>query len=554
MQGSIDVVRPDGLIEGWCWNEASPESRVSITVLIDGIEVGSCLAAQYREDLRQAKIGDGFCAFSFVTQSLPRTDKRTQTYTLIETESRVPIGSPLVVHNKEAISLDNRLIELETRNRLLTARLEEFAQREAQTSSSELFAVVGEFFTRLSKDMQQGEPLSIHRRLGDIVDTTTKAHRPIVLPVPEHPSMTILVQASTSLAQLHACLTSLQRAGVGSIASVVVIDSGQSHDVVLAPSVVRGIRYMRTVTDLTVEWADAKRAAGTDLVMMLSGTAIVSEDFLRDIVDAFSNNHNAGAIGGHALTPWAAACGGGLCMVDGALKDCVKAGHPEAKAELTGTYPAHALSYQAVAFRAAAVQKVGSLDAAFGDDLGAAVIDLCLRLRQSGWSVLAQPTATLELQSGFGEDAWMPRGLEGVSRAADLLRARWFDSPLPSPPLFIRHAAVLGVPGLFRDELVAVRRLREWGYSVEYVGPQHMAEEDERELRRAGVCITASEVVGATLRSCGATIIYAAASSAVLNSIPEGSRVVIGHMALNQAHESAEDFADDPPARQVAGL
>jgi len=64
------------------------------------------------------------------------------------------------------------------------------------------------------------------------------------------------------------------------------------------------------------------------------------------------------------------------------------------------------------------------------------------------------------------------------------------------------------------------------------------------------------------LRACGAMVVYAAASSAVLNLIPEGSRVVIGHMALKQSHAAkgslpshhADDFADDSRTRQVAGL
>lgn len=563
MQGRIDVVRPDGLIEGWCWDEESPESRLSVTVLIDGIEAGSGLAALYREDLRLAKIGDGCHAFSFVTQSLPSSDKRTQNYTLVETNSRRPFGTPLVVHNKEAVSLDNRLIELETRNRLLAARLDELTQQDARTASSEMFAVVGDFFARLADDMRRGEPLGVDRRLGEIAQTAAKRLGLLTFPRPERPTMTILVDACTTLAQTHACLASLLRSGAGAVANIVVIDAGQSQDVVLLPSLVQGIRYLHTVAGITAEWAAAESADQTEWILMLSGAAVVSDNLLEEIAAAFIANSGAAAVGAHAVRSGVQVSGGGLLLVDGTLKDCAQTGHSERRTNLNIVYPAHALSSQAVAFRRSAMRAVGGLDCAFEDDLGAAVIDLCFRLRQQGWSVLASPSATVELQPAFGEQCWISRGISGNSQAAELLRTRWFDVLASHRPLYSGHATVVAVQGEFKNELRAVRLLREWGYSVEYLAEVAVPEDDAKDLRHAGVVLTLTSDSQSALSAGGATLVYAAASTSQLDSRPEGSLAVVGLTALEQLRAvpnqsvvmiDADNVLDELRVRQVAGL
>jgi len=563
MQGRIDVVRPDGLIEGWCWNDESPESRLNVTVLIDGIEAGSAVAAIYREDLRLAKIGDGCHAFSFVTQILPSSDKRTQNYTLIESESRRPFGAPLVVHNKEAISLDNRLLELETRNRLLTARLDELAEHDARTSSSELFSVVGEFFARLAKDIQHGEPLGIDRRLGEMAHAASQSLGLLVFPIPERPTMTILLQARTSLAQTHACLSALLRAGAGAVANIIVIDEAQAQDAVLLPSLVRGIRYVHTVAALTSEWAAAESTDQAEYILMLSGDALVSEHFLREILAALGANGKAAAMGAHAVRPGMRSTAGGLILNEGTLEDCATAGHPERHADLGAAYPAHAVSYQAAAFRRSAWRAVGGLDRAFEDDLGAAVIDLCFRLRQEGWSVLTDPLATVELQPSFGEENWISRGVGGNSHASELLRTRWFDVLVSHPPLYAGHAAVVGIPGEFKNELTAARKLREWGYSVQYLSAAGLHREEANDLRRAGVLATVANDIGKALASSGATLVYTEDASAALDFVPHGSQLLVGLSALEHSRAAssgtgltsgAGSSVNDLHMRQVAGL
>ncbi|OAQ19870.1 glycosyltransferase [Thermosulfurimonas dismutans] len=62
IQGHFD--RVDGLyVHGWAFNPENPEERVEVVVLVDGKPVAEGVADQFREDLKEAGIGDGGYAF-----------------------------------------------------------------------------------------------------------------------------------------------------------------------------------------------------------------------------------------------------------------------------------------------------------------------------------------------------------------------------------------------------------------------------------------------------------------------------------------------------------
>lgn len=56
--GNLDKVE-GSVVYGWAFNEQNPEERVEVTVLIDGSIVAEGIADVFREDLKQAGIGDG---------------------------------------------------------------------------------------------------------------------------------------------------------------------------------------------------------------------------------------------------------------------------------------------------------------------------------------------------------------------------------------------------------------------------------------------------------------------------------------------------------------
>src|SRR5208283_391994 len=65
--GAVDVCR-EGCVEGWAWDKKTPDLALLVSILRDGIPIGTIVAEDYREDLAAAGIGNGKHAFRF---SLP---------------------------------------------------------------------------------------------------------------------------------------------------------------------------------------------------------------------------------------------------------------------------------------------------------------------------------------------------------------------------------------------------------------------------------------------------------------------------------------------------
>ncbi len=63
--GFVECVDADGLIKGWAQDAANPHLPVLLEILLDGKQLGTVLACDYRDDLQRAGIGNGHAAFSF---------------------------------------------------------------------------------------------------------------------------------------------------------------------------------------------------------------------------------------------------------------------------------------------------------------------------------------------------------------------------------------------------------------------------------------------------------------------------------------------------------
>lgn len=62
-------------ISGWSWDKNRPGHRVQLDIYIDDAKLATITADQFREDLRQAGIGDGRCCFSLPTPPSLRDGK-----------------------------------------------------------------------------------------------------------------------------------------------------------------------------------------------------------------------------------------------------------------------------------------------------------------------------------------------------------------------------------------------------------------------------------------------------------------------------------------------
>jgi len=491
MAGSIDLVTVEGIIEGWCWNESRPNDRVTVIIAVDGKEAARTVAADFREDLKPAGIGDGCHAFRQVLPFGLLEGSRSHRVTIVDAATGIQVGEAYEYKAPLAVPFDDRLSALEARAALLEGRVKELPGTQiSEVAAAELFAVVGAFFERLSRDIANGKPVKTERLLGDSIQALIRSHPQIIFPPSQYPTISIVVEATQPFGQLYACLEAVKRATRRVNARITVLDTGAFDDVALLPSVARGIRYVRTNNDLVSEWIEAERDENSPFLMFLNSQGVLDDNFIDSLMEWFDSHPRTGAIGGCDTNFDGTLVHGGLCLFDDSLEDCAKSGHSDNRVDMTTFHPVHALSYQAAVVRRTAFQAAGGLDPIFGDDLGSAVIDLCFRLREAHWTVGIEPRARVGLPARSSQ-TWVPGALSTKSPAGDLLHQRWLKpSTTQNLPLFAGLAAIIAQPGEFRDEIDAVRYLREADFLVAYIsGQASVNARDVKILRDAGATI-----------------------------------------------------------------
>lgn len=67
--------RDEAFVEGWVTNTDALHAKVVVEIMLRGQVIGRCVANQFRQDLKDASLGDGTCAFSFQTPAfIPKSE------------------------------------------------------------------------------------------------------------------------------------------------------------------------------------------------------------------------------------------------------------------------------------------------------------------------------------------------------------------------------------------------------------------------------------------------------------------------------------------------
>jgi|GEM_PF-4547503 len=81
--GCLDSIE-HGIVRGWSFDDATGQSS-PVSIVIDGYDVGSITGNEYRRDLAEAGLGDGYCGFRFV---LPKLTSLPTIVRVISTDGR----------------------------------------------------------------------------------------------------------------------------------------------------------------------------------------------------------------------------------------------------------------------------------------------------------------------------------------------------------------------------------------------------------------------------------------------------------------------------------
>ncbi len=490
LSGHLDRVSRDGWVSGWCWYPDQPHLHVDLIVLVDEERVGTIRANAFRADLQQAGIGDGTHGFAFALPFAVLSDKATLRVAVQEAGTGRNLADPVTVRLGRMAAAEERIVDLERQVRLLRGQLDEMIHqaglRDQDRAARELFATVATFFADLAnggsgRDVAGFGQAGLAATLDDIV-----AHyAPIELAQPERLAATIVIAATAEFDAIHRCLAALRDAGIDRAAEIVLLDDGRhGGTAALLPTIVRNLRYVRLhdakgLIDGRNEIALGSRAP---LVAFLAPQARVLAGWLDEIEATFAREPEAGAVGGRL------ARGDGLLQHafllagdDGSLRD------PNHLAPLDAAghgfmRRADALGGQAFAVRREALLGVGGFSALF-DAFGHATADLCVRLRQAGWSVLYQPLATASWPAQGGPDTdGAPPELAMLDEDTQRLHARLREAGWPvasQRARFVGHALVIDddLPRLDRDAgsisaFEQMKLLRRLGWHVTFC-PAH---------------------------------------------------------------------------------
>ncbi len=425
LRAYLDRVGEEGLVSGWCWDPARPERRVRLEVRVDGEPVGTALADGFRGDLRDAGIGDGAHAFSFLLPWEVVASRSLAQVGVADADTGAALHASAVFRRQAVLPVEERLREVERQLRLLAARLgdaEARAHRE-QAVTRGLLATVGAFFTRLAETPPDAAPFALVPSLAGLLEDTAATLAPFSLDVAAEPAVTLCVDAAGSVAQIHACLHALHRAGLDAAAEVVLIDDGGTEAACLLPSLVQNLRFWRLLPGQSLAEARSRAvlAAGRPYAAFLSAGAGATPDWLAQALDTFARRPDCAVLGAKLVRPDGTIQAAGLLPDDrGRLADFAQAEH-EFAPHCDRLAPVAAVREFAALVRGDVFAALGGFDPGFAD-AGAAFVDLCFRCWESGRTVLYQPAAVLGWHDAGGRiEAARPLD----PGAAQLLAERW---------------------------------------------------------------------------------------------------------------------------------
>jgi hypothetical protein len=513
VQAHLEQVQEEGLISGWCWDAAAPERRVKLIVLVDGEPVGTTTADMFREDLAVAGMGDGSHAFSYLLPWTVVSKKSICHIRLADEASNQLIGGSIAFSRTAVLPVEDRLADLESHVRRLTAQLETVRRRAEQDTAmiSGVLATIGAFFTRLAEAPLGAASLAVVPSLADLLETTRTQLEPFSMAVAEAPIITICVEAFGPLDCLYNCLHAIHFSGADAHAEIVVIDDGRSDAASLLPTLVQNLRYWRLQPGQSI--IDARNlvalTADRTFAAFLSAAVIVRPDWLSEVRATFERMPSCAVIGAKVVkTDGTIEASGLLPNKLGFLSDFGYAEH-ELTPRLNKLVPVAAVPDTAIVVRGSAFTRFGGLDAAFRDPRFA-MIEFCIRCWDAGFSVYYQPNCRVAYAD---QPDLPPQPVAAIDTdLPTLLANRWRASPRSAWPERLGRALVMdgqtSPPDLASAVLNSATTLQGLGYDVAFCVPGQLEQDP---------------VLGPSLRGMGIEVLRAPFHPSAASIIQEAS-------------------------------
>jgi O-antigen biosynthesis protein len=505
--GFLDQVTPTH-ISGWAWDPETPDQPVLVEILDGAERLAVVEANQFRPDVRDAGLGQGYCGFalSFGASLLPRSRHRISV-------RRLRDGTELSGSPRELVREDGGLDDAARRHvATLCANQADTARRPADLDPALAF-VVDQLVVLLRRraELSAASPAPDLGPLTELIDAATPEqwvkgasvalstrYRPLHLPLAEAPLVSVIIPVHGKFQLTYDCIASISKALPEVPIELIVVDDCSADETLLAPLVFGGtVQVVRNDTNLGFVKScnrGAARARG-EFLFFLNNDTLVRPGWLDALVKTFAQVPRVGVVGSKLLFG-----DGSLQEVGGIvwrMGDAWNWGRHGDPAEPRHCYlrDTDYVSGAALMIRKTLFDDLGGFDVHFAPAYYEDT-DLCFRVRQAGWRVVVQPQSVVVhlegLTSGTSVTGGGMKQYQAVNhrkfyeRWKDVLASHGFNNQ--QPDLEIERA--VKKRALFIDDVVPtpdqdagsnaalqhIRSLIRLGYKVTFIPADNMAQ------------------------------------------------------------------------------
>lgn len=115
----IDSVSEEGEVSGWAWDKDNPSEKLTLNVFVSGVHTGSVAAANYREDLENAQIGDGRFGYRFYLPWPIAPNHGEFLLSIREAKSGLILAEKILSKPLAHMTIADRIAEIERKLRLI---------------------------------------------------------------------------------------------------------------------------------------------------------------------------------------------------------------------------------------------------------------------------------------------------------------------------------------------------------------------------------------------------------------------------------------------------
>ncbi|MDZ7814365.1 MAG: glycosyltransferase [Ideonella sp.] len=410
MPGAVDIATPDALA-GWAWDPSNPDEPIDVEVLDGDTRLAVVRCDLQRPDL--VKFGSGGCRYGFRI-ALGRTLLPLARHTL--TVRRMTDGVELA---KSPVTIIRPIARLDESVQTYVA--ERIANEAEQAQSPEhlndalrfMAAQMARLLERQAQlrpvqdEAQQAAAAAAAEMLDNVAaphwfglvgQTLAQRYPPVLLPpVPLHPDASIIIPAFGKFQLSYQCIASIQAALPEASFEVILVDDASPDETLLAPLVFGGtVRVLRNPSNQGFVAAcnlGAQAARGRHL-LFLNNDTLVRPGWLDALLHTYQTVPKLGVVGAKLLNEDGSLQeSGGLIWRLGDGANLGRGAHAD-EPRFNYLRDVDYVSGAALMLPRPLFEQLGGFDAEFAPGYYEDT-DLCFRVRQAGYRVMVQPTATV---------------------------------------------------------------------------------------------------------------------------------------------------------------